>query len=659
MDKKRNKRAIRVAAILIAMVCLIAVGCDSGKGSKTKTDGLTHERLITATDHDLIVNNSTSYKIVYPEDKGIYIDEAVSELQLFFGQASGCKIQAISDADLNWDKSSEYISLGQTSLLEQADLTLGGYEFGSNDGYEIVTKGNTVFIAGGGELGTLFGVYDFLECQLGYEYYAVDEIFINNVSNCKLLNFDVCEKPDIEYRVTAFGEIYASDSSAAMQGAHRLKTDRETDFWCYFDYEKYHTFFKIVPPEECKTEHLDWYSPNSSQLCLSRDVEGLSEYVLEKIKKKIVEQPYGKIISFSQEDNSSWCSCEKCSEIIAKYGAASATNLIFNNILAKEINRWLAAESGDPLGSYTDDFKAVYGVEGDRNREVDIFMFAYCATESAPATKQANGEFVSNMSDIELEDSVTVMYAPITNEHCYPYNSSKNMVLSDTLKAWQAVLKNVGFYGYTCYIDNFFLPFSTVNVQQENIQYLYDHDVNFYFEQAQGNSDLMGSDWYRLKQYLSSKTLWNIEVDYQAETEKFMRNYYKDAWETMYELYRAEQEWLVITHEGLDRPGRVDWHAQAAAQKYWPKALLNHFLELTDQAFSEIKKYKTVNSALYEKLYNRILNETLPFRYLLLLNYGSSYTSEEYQAKKQALRDDVVSFGMSGPATLKVIDTLT
>ena len=62
----------------------------------------------------------------------------------------------------------KYISLGQNELWKAADISLE--EGLGNDGTQMVTKGNSVFLFGNTEKAALYAVYDFLYYTLNFDY---------------------------------------------------------------------------------------------------------------------------------------------------------------------------------------------------------------------------------------------------------------------------------------------------------------------------------------------------------------------------------------------------------------------------------------------------------------------------------------------------------
>ena len=62
----------------------------------------------------------------------------------------------VSDNGLTFNPQDKYISVGNTEILATSGVAVEQDKL-TSDGYRIVTKGNTVIIAGPSDYGTLYG----------------------------------------------------------------------------------------------------------------------------------------------------------------------------------------------------------------------------------------------------------------------------------------------------------------------------------------------------------------------------------------------------------------------------------------------------------------------------------------------------------------------
>ena len=582
----------------------------------------THVYAVYESDYKLIENGKTDYVIVYSaeETDELIRETAVQELQYFFKEASGIDIKAVGDASLRYTPSETYLSIGETKISREAGISVDKEKLGDN-GYQILSEGRSVFMIGGGRFGTLYSVYEFLKWQFGYEQYAVDEFEIErNLQNKNLMHFDVTDIPDFQYRLGNYGEYWSGDLFPK-----RMRMHQSSELWMKLGgVSEWHNYMHVIPPAIYKDEHPDWYSADGVQLCLTRDVEGLSNEVVEQMKKCIEANPKLSMMTFTQQDYNVWCTCPSCTALKQKYGVNSASNILFINVVARKLKAWLN--------------------EAHPDRDITISIFAYHQVEEAPATLGADGKYVPMDDSLILEDNVAVQYAPIFANNYLPYDEEHNERLVTTMQKWHALTDNIYMWIYSTYFGNYLAPYDSFNAMQSKYIYLYENDVKYLFDQGQYNQNV-GTDWYRLKEYLSSKMQWNVYGDMDALTAEFFDHYFKDASESMMKYYRAYRTYYAYLSEELGVDGEVGNIIDT--ERYWPERVLGEWLGYIDEAYSDIQHLKASDPVLYQKLEDRITLESISLRHLVLKLYESSYTPTEYEQMYRSFVDDCNRLGVN------------
>ena len=188
----KNKKNIfkTFIALLLAGVCTFLVSCknpDNGSVRPSDDGGVfdpdakitvkdtydgTHDFTAPDTDMPFVTNGSCDYTIVVPETRGAQINMAKNELVQFFAEATGITLPAVADSEFT-DNGKGYISLGETSLLAESGVTVDHKKL-TEDGVRIVTEGKNIYLVGGGDYGTLYAVYDFLEIYFDFDVYYKD-----------------------------------------------------------------------------------------------------------------------------------------------------------------------------------------------------------------------------------------------------------------------------------------------------------------------------------------------------------------------------------------------------------------------------------------------------------------------------------------------------
>lgn len=620
--------------IAVILCCLLvfgtAVACDSESDTAENEFGTVHDYTSTPTDIDLFKSGTSEYVIVYPEEQNDYHGYAVEELRYFVEEATGYSLPAVSDKDVTYSSSAKYLSIGETSLFEAAGLTLDKSKLGEA-GYIIETVGQSVFMAGG-QFGNLYAVYEFLRQEFGYAVYAIDEIVIEkNVTDKKLLDFSVTDIPDIPYRLNNWGEErYNLDFSRRM----RMNYDREV--WMPVGGLLWHNFLEVVPKDvylnkdaHPESYHPEWYNSTGTQLCFSRDVDGLKAVVEEELKRAITENPNVSNLTFTIEDNGDWCECESCAVSTEKYGAESAVYIQFMNVIARDIKDWLKTTDTP-------------------DREVTIVMFAYASTLTAPVKLDENGGYEPVDDSVVLDDNVGLYYAPEPADYYRDFYSDNNTTYDTLMKQWRTLTDKVYLWTYTTFFRNYFLPFNCFTSMQKNYQWMYENKVQYIFNQGQYNQNNVSPDFGRLKMYLNSQLSWNFNQDVDALIDDWFDNYFKEAAEPMkkfFDLYQTYFAYLADTTTLYFGTGTT-YSTEFLQRRYWPISTIENFLEIIDEAYASIGSLQTSDPAMYQLLSDRICLESLSMRYLKYELYSHTMSTVEADAWFRELGYDATRLGV-------------
>ena len=193
MTMKKKNIFQWIALSLASCFVLSATGCKNGNGGTTGNNGEkinamdyttlgdvagTHLYNVAPTESMLVENGETEYKIVIPENPSKVEQTAVKELIYFFNEATGIALQTISETQASYTQEAKYISVGNTALVEQAEIK-ADYEVLGDTGLTIQTNGQSIFLLGAKEYGTLYAVYEFLSQAFDYEYFASNLIQID------------------------------------------------------------------------------------------------------------------------------------------------------------------------------------------------------------------------------------------------------------------------------------------------------------------------------------------------------------------------------------------------------------------------------------------------------------------------------------------------
>lgn len=635
---------LAVILILGTTACKKTDGSQSNEGPAVitpETYDTVHEFDVTDGSVDLVSDGTSDFTIVYPyewrDDDDLQL--AVEELILFFRQATGITLPAVADTEKT--DAQNILSIGQTAQMK-ADAyvsdRLAAAEVKSN-GYIIETRDSAVYMTGDTALGALFAVYGFLEWQFNYHIYKADEIRIDtNVTDAKLKVMHITDIPDVEYRIFGFG----CNGRWDQRTLRRMRLNTIEEVFNTEGIEFIHNYFDYFPVGEYGETNPEWYSPDLKQLCLTRDPDGLRQALVPKLIEKLEAQPKVNNISFTANDGGTWCTCGKCKEDAALYDdprvAFTAGAIEFMNAVARDLKAWNERECPE--------------------RNIRLLMFCYGAQRIAPVkldenkkpVEDENGNYLPYDDKFILEDNIGVIFCHSSKSAYYKMgeHESSDSELEE-LKRWKALTDDFLFWTYSTLFDDYWLPIDSVEKQADDVRFVYKNNGFAHFHNTKMN-DNESTDWTPLKAYLESQLRWNFQLDVNELIDDFFDNYYKEAapvMKRMFAEYRDYFAYLAYEKNLIFAPGNGK---AEMTRENWPYKRLTQFLDYIDEAMAVIE---SLDTATHDLLYNRILMESIAYRYLILELYPETMTFETLDAYKHQLSDDCIMLNINRKAELE------
>lgn len=593
------------------------------------------------TQTTLAKSGATEYRIVVP-DKSENVDNygaatrAASELKTFFREATGADLGDYVQDTGNLKSDIKYISIGFTNTLNN-NVEGVDYDALGISGYSIKTINGNVFISGQGA-GLMNGVYEFLRAHFNYEYYTDGFHKIDDCSNEEVVLQTINEeyKPSFEYRLPSYGfEISATGGYA---------TDKMVGYRMQYNNlsikgvggVQWHNFFAAIPKSEYGSIHPDWFSPDGTQLCLTRDKDGLAAEMANKVKAMLEANKAATFVMIGQQDNDDWCNCSACQNVISQYGGYnSATYILFMNAVS------------DKLQSYLNE---------SRRTDVKLGMFAYHKTQDAPVTT-VGGE-VALIGGMKLNSNVCVVYAPIEANYYVSFNDAVNASVKKNIEGWSLVADNVLYWTYMENFGYYQLIFDNFGSIQENLQLLHKHKGWWIYNLAQYNNG-NSTGFSRLKAYLNSKLMWNVNADVAALTDDFFSNYFGVASSYMrkyFDEYRAMTKYIYENEDKTIGKLSINGHVPSGKDFWYSK--LTAWLGYIDNALAEADKLAGVNDEERVRVRNAVTLESLFVRYALITYYSGKFQSDKLLTMKQTWKADAAKLGVTMCGEHKSLETL-
>jgi hypothetical protein len=445
-------------------------------------------------------NGASEYVIVKGDEATESESFAAETLQKYLKQISGVEIPIVTDADT--PEQEKEIIIGRTDREGDDTFTIDRGYLGE-DGLNIFVYNEKLVLAGGGNRGTLYSVFTFLEETQGCRWFAADLTVVpelTTVSARKDLNIE--QIPIFYNRDVYWKCAFDSDFSVANKINGYVSRDLSGKYGGGMVYGGpffVHTFAFLVPPAQYFDEHPEYYALTEGkrqtyQLCLTNP--DVLRIATESALGYLRQNPDADIISISQNDGEGFCECENCKAIDDAEGSHAGTLLRFVNAVAEEIEK----EFPDVL--------------------VDTLAYDY--TRKAPSITRPRENVVIRLCTIECCFSHPLDECPVLDK------SGKR--ITDDIREWKAICDNIHIWDYTTNYSHYLTPYPNFAVLQPNIQFFAENNVKSVFEQGEYQI-VNNGEFAQLKAYLLAKLLWDPYTDIEKHMNEFMRAYYGEGYQ--------------------------------------------------------------------------------------------------------------------------------
>ena len=445
----------------------------------------------------LFRDGKSDYKIVISASASTSEKTAAKELQQYIEQMSGCLLPITNDLNT----SSPRVIVGYNARLA---LLTGTMEPAANDeSFTYQTVGKDLLIWGGSQRGTMYGVFAFLERELGIHWLTPGCTVVPKYKKWKLPRLNHSEKPFIGYRYSNY--FVANDPKWSAHTRENMKwSPNINDYGNIEAYWGAHTMGHFVSVKEFYEAHPEYFalrdgkrSSDYAQLCLS------NPDVLEICKNRLAafmrENPTYRIYSLSQNDNFSFCQCKECAAIEQQYGGHAGLIVWFVNQVADAVR---------------DEFPDKY-----------VGTFAYQYSRKPP-------------TGIKPRENVVIRLCSIECCFAHPLDAGcpQNEAFMRDLKGWAALAPHLFIWDYIVDYAQYIAPWPNFQVLGPNIKVFGDNKAIGIFEEAQYQS--AGAEFDEMKAWTVNQLLWNPEQDVDSLVNIFIDGFYGKAAPHIMDYYR-------------------------------------------------------------------------------------------------------------------------
>ncbi|MDR1092886.1 MAG: DUF4838 domain-containing protein [Clostridiales bacterium] len=610
-----------------ALLLLPLAACSKGKPEEAGGNVV----ILTPSDVPLAKNGVTDYRVVIAEDDVDAGSAAASELVYFFEKATGATLE-VTDAAATWSEDAKYLSIGRNKLAQSAgvspDADLG------RSGFNIVTKGNSVFMLGRTIQADQWAVYDFMRYSFGYEAYAGDSYTLNQSTALNLTKMTVRNVPSFDVRFAP-----TTPMQDYPDWARRLRYEVQRDVIMAPNTDLWATTLDLVPKSEYWETNRSFYNDNGDDVNFgNRQMWGVA---LENMKEVIRKNPDKERIMFGQQDKNSWDTSPKSMEIIDRYGANSATAVLCGNYLAKSIREWLAAEQS--------------------GRRIKVGIFAYLKSFAPPVVPDGKRRYLPSGPEMVFDEDLFVMLAPIETDYRYAYddpaNPAKNAILAETIKGWSALGGELMIWGY---MQNFFydflMHFNSYNTMQSIYRFYKANHAAALYDQGVSGPTYGGTAFFELKQFLASKLAWDVDENVPEAVSRFMDEFYGEAAAPMKEYYESMIALTTYDYEQKGMDGGI--YFDLLQNKFWPKGELDKWARLFDGAYGLIEPLRDADPARFTLLKDRLDKERITVIYMTIQFYPHYFTEAELLEMKLWVKETALRAKIFSVSELKSMSQL-
>lgn len=548
----------------------------------------------------LAVNHTPMSRIITAAHCDPVTEYAAEELSRWLGEITGASFPIAPDT---LPPMAGDILVGENLRTEAYSLRTAALP---REGYFYCTEGDTLVFGGKGR-GLLYGIYAFLEDELGIRFFTPECTRIPRRSRLETGDLDRTDAPVMEYREPSLWEIRNTPYAVRRRCNGLLRREMPEKFGGgvgYADGFFVHTFTKLLPPEQYYEDHPEYYAQvngqrlrEKTQLCLS------NPDVLKLVKARVLEelrsQPEATLFSVSQDDNYSGCTCPECRAVDEAEGSMAGSMIRFVNAVAE------AVEEEFP--------------------HVVIDTLAYQYTRKPPKLTRPRHNVSVRLCSIEC-CFVHPLRSCRQDDPDAP-NIDLSQPFAEDLIGWGKLCNRLYIWDYVTNFSHYWMPHPNFPVLADNIRFFAENGVKGVFEQ--GCAAVGGGEFTGLRSYLLSKALWNPDLDENLLIDEYLTGVYGCAGPWL-------RKYLDTVHAAVSGAG-CHLYCFNHPDKPW------HTMELVEACeaiFDEAEK-----AADDEQILLRVRKQRLAVRYLRILLTPKG--SDQRNALIADFEPDARSFGLT------------
>jgi len=536
------------------------------------------------------------------------------------------------DVDVPLSSNGRYLYIGQTRQAEYVGIQPSQAILGDS-GYILKTVGDSYYLVGNTDYGSLYAVYGFLKNEFDYEYFTDDSFSLVKKDCFSNTNYDVEIVPDIDFVMSNYGMVYYNKDTTVRE--RYMMPERSDVFMTINGTISTHNTLSLLPTSKYGS-YTDFYTDSLNDICFTAhgnqaSFEAMTTAAANEIIEEFKSGCKTSIMTLGQQDNNKTCECSACMAIYNQYGTHSAKAIIFCNSVLEKVYEWFDTVEGK---SYKRDFY--------------ILLLAYQKFVDAPV-EVINGNYVLK-DGLTVHPKFGVYLAPISCDFTVEVESKSD--LANYINQWAVVANYFAFYSYDTNYHCYLTPFNSLESKHSLYLALDKVNCSIINESASHNDVAIPTGWSLLKIYLESQLRWDVNLDVDVYTEKYFEGVYGDAADTMLDIYNSYNSyWDSVQLKvkwGLLNSNVTNNHMLTNAHAFvWDKNNLLNWLNKYETAFADIEHLKTENPNEYDRISKYIKAERVSTLYLILEIYRDELSSTDFNKYIDAFIADTKLLGIN------------
>ncbi len=666
------------AFVLIFVFALsLAISCKSGgesdSSSASHTGGSSSESESSGENYSSALRTQgidfgTSVGLV--KDYAVVISSSATATEKYAAEQLIKYVSEVTGKTLNYtaDDSSakgKIISVGRTAALEGSGVKADKSEL-KTDGFIIKTDGESLYICGGEDRGTLYGVYDFLEYFLGVKFLTADVTYVPENPSASVFKADRTEIPAFDYRVYLDPSSFFNDSTELTTARRftseylKIPDSAGGNLKWYQGYDTHNALQWVKVTKYLKNGKIDpiyveAFANDGSNVVIDEHIGGLCLYAADlcytdginedgtyaaettasdgstrKTAIGMAIEGMTEVIKNDKDNNNYYlfgqsdlysrpCLCARCVAASKKYGD-SGIMIRFINALSEAVEKFAAEENIE--------------------REINVVTFAYQWSAQPPVDKNADGTYTVKDKTCVPRANVTVRLAPIGMNRFVTYKNpvqDNNAYGSDYMEKWASICNRFMVWDYTTYNPRHYWWYPAYTTWRDRLTDM--KNMGVVYAMLQSNYQERTIYQTIFEPYVASKMLWNPDYDMNELIAEFNRYYFGEIggeYATNYVSLMTAKCYAELS---------VNDYKETVALSFANKGFLKSMISLIDEAEEKINSSSL--GAEEKSAYVRRL-EVLKFqpRYMYLYDYMQYETDQvmmNIEAKQFIL--DVMSAG--------------